>query len=86
MFLDSQQSLLAIIAYDFPNKHIFTIFLVLFVVNTMCSQTKLSTGNVNRPDNPFGEDTSAVKRAKGFKNVASIDMYLRFNTEVDITP
>lgn len=64
-------------------KNIFTIFLVLFVVNTMCSQTKLSTGNVNRPDNPFGEDTSAVKRAKGFKNVASIDMYLRFNTEVD---
>jgi hypothetical protein len=64
-------------------KNILIPLLVLFVINTGYSQTKLNTSNANRPDNPFGEDTSAVKRAKGFKNVATIDMYLLFNKEID---
>ncbi|WP_411895885.1 putative porin [Winogradskyella sp. A2] len=64
-------------------KNFFIPLLVLFVINTGYSQTKLSTSNTKRPDNPFGEDTSAVKRSKGFKNVATIDMYLLFNKEID---
>ena len=54
-----------------------------FFVTNSIAQTKLSTGNSQRPDNPVGEDTSAVRRAKGFKNVATIDMYLQYNKELD---
>jgi len=64
-------------------KSSLLLFLAIFAINICYTQTKLSTGNAKRPDNPFGEDTSAVKRSKGFKNVATIDMYLQFNKEID---
>ena len=64
-------------------KNLSILIFALFVCSVGLSQTKLNTSNARRPDNPFGEDTSAVRRAKGFKNVATIDMYLLFNKEID---
>ncbi|MCA0133243.1 putative porin [Winogradskyella alexanderae] len=64
-------------------KYLVLLLIGFFFVTNSIAQTKLSTGNSQRPDNPFGEDTSAVRRAKGFKNVATIDMYLQYNKELD---
>ena len=58
-------------------------FSLIFFYNDIYGQTKLNKGNVVNRENPFENDTSDVKRSKGFKNLASIDMYLQFNTEVD---
>jgi len=60
------------------------LFLLLFTMNhNIQSQTKLNKGNVENRENPFENDSTVVKRSKGFKKVASIDMYLQFNKEPD---
>lgn len=63
-------------------KTLLFLLFVLFSV-TLYSQTKLNKGNVANRENPFENDTSDVKKSKGFKNLASIDMYLQFSTQVD---
>ena len=40
---------------------------------------------MSKSDKLYAKDSSAVKRSKGFKKKASIDMYLQFNTEMDTT-
>lgn len=62
----------------------YFLFVILFLVlSELSSQVKLNNANVPDTGESYGRDTSNVKRAKGFKNVASIDMYLKFNTELD---
>lgn len=63
-------------------KFFIKIFVCLFSV-TIVAQTKLSKGNVENRENPFENDSSSIKKSKGFKKLASIDMYLQFNTEID---
>jgi Putative porin len=67
-----------------PNKRYFISLLLLFLIlGTLSAQTKLnrSSGKVAR--NPLGDDTTATKRAKGFKKLATIDMYLILDDKKD---
>ncbi|WP_431159026.1 putative porin [Winogradskyella poriferorum] len=61
----------------------FGFLFLFFVCEITIAQTKLNTSNARRPDNPFGEDTTTVRKSKGFKDLATIDMYLQFNKEID---
>ena len=63
-------------------KYIILIIFCLFAVD-LTSQVKLNNGKLNDKDNPFKDDTSKVKRSKGFKKLATIDMYLQFNNTLD---
>jgi hypothetical protein len=36
-------------------------------------------------ESSFNKDSSATKRAKKYKKITTIDMYLQFNTEMDTT-
>lgn len=55
----------------------------------MCSlmdisaQVKLNKRNAANIENPYESDSSYVKKSKGFKNLATIDMYLQYNVELD---
>ncbi|MBU2929271.1 putative porin [Winogradskyella psychrotolerans] len=57
-------------------KFIYIIVFCLFTVG-LSSQTKLSKSYTG------GQDSSMTKKSKGFKELASIDMYLQFNNELD---
>ena len=56
---------------------------LIFFCSDIYSQTKLNKGNVANRENPFENDSSNVKKAKGFDKLATIDMYLQFNTQMD---
>ncbi len=56
---------------------------LIFFCSDIYSQTKLNKGNVANRENPFENDSSNVKKAKGFDKLATIDMYLQLNTQVD---
>ena len=58
-------------------KYFYTIVFCIFTVG-LSAQTKLTAGNA-----PNRQDTSSTKRSKGFEKLAIIDMYLKYNTEMD---
>lgn len=62
-------------------KYFSISFVFLFAASTLFSQTKLSGFNVN--NNRGGNDSSAVKRSKGFDKLAAIDMYLQLSKKRD---
>jgi hypothetical protein len=63
-------------------KYLFIIFFI-FLFKVVHSQTKLNKGTINERDNPYKDDSSRVKRSKGFKKLATIDMYLELSIEKD---
>ncbi len=66
---------------SYSRYFLFLFFVILY--GNIQSQTKLNNGKVNDRDNPYKDDSSRVKRSKGFKKLATIDMYLQINTEKD---
>ncbi|WP_299366561.1 putative porin [Winogradskyella sp.] len=62
-------------------KLLFILILSL-IVTELSSQVKLNSANARSRNS---NDTSDVKRSRGFKNVATIDMYLKFDTDTDTT-
>ena len=59
------------------------IFFLCCCIQIVVAQTKpILKSNTDRT-NSFDKDSIIEKRAKGFKKVATIDMYLQFNTEMD---
>lgn len=63
-------------------RKIFIIFIFCFVIANVNAQIKLNSTNAPRGSRNLNDSTD-TKRSRGFKDVASIDMYLQFNTEVD---
>lgn len=59
------------------------IFFLFFFMLTSVAQTKPLKGSVTNKENSFSRDSSSTKKAKGFKKMATIDMYLQYNTERD---
>ena len=59
---------------------LLAIILVLFWANAN-AQIKLT--GANAPNRGNVNDSTDVKRSKGFKDLATIDMYLQYNTEAD---
>lgn len=59
------------------HKNLYVILFCLFLV-PVAAQTKLTTGNA-----PNRTDTSATKKSKAYKDVARIDMYLKFKNAAD---
>ncbi|WP_431111450.1 putative porin [Winogradskyella poriferorum] len=59
---------------------LLAIILVLFLANAN-AQIKLT--GANAPNRGNVNDSTDVKRSKGFKELATIDMYLQYNTEAD---
>lgn len=59
---------------------LLAIILVLFLANAN-AQIKLT--GANAPNRGNVNDSTDVKRSKGFKDLATIDMYLQYNTEED---
>jgi hypothetical protein len=51
--------------------------------NVLIGQTKIVSKNDPSGRSSFQKDSSSIKKAKGFKKIASIDMYLQYNTEMD---
>jgi hypothetical protein len=49
----------------------------------LIGQTKIVSKNDPSGRSSFQKDSSSIKKAKGFKKIASIDMYLQYNTEMD---
>jgi len=63
-------------------KYIITI-VFFFLVSEITCQVKLNRGNAPKVNDPFAKDSTAAKRSRGFKKLASIDMYLLFNNKSD---
>ncbi len=63
-------------------RYLICIAFYLFSFN-LSSQIKLNKGNVAGRGNTSGKDSSVISRATGFKKLASIDMYLQYNSEID---
>ena len=61
----------------------FILGFCCLLTTEIAAQAKLDKSNVSDRSNPYSEDSSFVKRSKGFKKVATIDMYLQFNAEID---
>jgi hypothetical protein len=64
-------------------KYIIAI-VCFFLLNEITCQVKLNSANASIVGS-IGKDSTAAKRSKGFRNLATIDMYLQFNTEIDST-
>ena len=64
------------------HKFIFLVFFVGLTCNCY-SQKKLNASTAKVGEDPFKNDSTFVKKSKGFKDVAEINMYLQFNTEID---
>ena len=65
-------------------KNILILLLIGFITQCLSAQRKLDRATAKVNNDLFNDnDSSAVKRSRGFKSVASIDMYLQYNTEVD---
>jgi hypothetical protein len=63
-------------------RYFSSIFFCLFSA-TLLGQSKLESKTDAKGRNAFVKDSSAKKKSKGFKKLATIDMYLLFNTEMD---
>lgn len=61
----------------------FTILIFCLFTIGISAQTKLTRGNLPNRENLNNNDSSLVNRAKGFKKLATIDMYLQFDNELD---
>ncbi|WP_299125300.1 putative porin [uncultured Winogradskyella sp.] len=55
----------------------------LFLLSEIDCQVKLNNTNAPPVNDLFGKDSATVKRSKGFKNLATIDMYLQFTSTID---
>ncbi len=65
-------------------KHFCIIFFYLFSV-ALIGQSKLESKRGANNKNAFNKDSTAKRKSKGLKKIATIDMYLQFNTEMDTT-
>ncbi|MBF8150103.1 putative porin [Winogradskyella sp. F6397] len=63
------------------NKYFYILVFCFFTVS-LVAQTKLSKVNKVNPNNR-SDTTSLTNRSKGFKELATIDMYLQFNNALD---
>ncbi len=63
-------------------RYFSSIFFCLFSV-ALLGQTKIESKTDANGRNTFVKDSSTKKKSKGFKKLATIDMYLQFNTEMD---
>ncbi|WP_400081165.1 putative porin [Winogradskyella sp. R77965] len=54
-----------------------------FLLNEINCQVKLNRTNAPDVGDKFGKDSTADKRSKGFKDLATIDMYLQFAGRID---
>lgn len=66
-------------------KHYYIIIFFIFSVG-VSAQRKLTGGRSSGGNNSNSNDSSSVKLSKGFKDLATIDMYLQYNSEVDSIP
>lgn len=62
-------------------KFLIALLFCLFIAN-INAQVKLNGVNARSSRNT-NNDSTDVKRSRGFKDLATIDMYLQYNTEVD---
>ena len=60
-----------------PYKYFYIIIFCLFT-SVLSSQTKLNKAYAGN-----GQDSSSTKRSRGFKERATIDMYLQMNNTLD---
>ena len=60
----------------------YVIIFSLFTLG-LSAQTKTTSSSITNGQDRIGEDSTFVNRAKGFKKLATIDMYLQFNSELD---
>lgn len=60
----------------------YVIIFSLFTLG-LSAQTKTTSSSIINGEDRIGEDSTFVNRAKGFKKLATIDMYLQFNSELD---
>ena len=63
-------------------KYLITVICV-FLLSELNSQVKLNKAKVEDTGESYGRDSTDAKRSNGFEKVASIDMYLQYNKEVD---
>jgi len=63
-------------------KYIIAVVL-FFLFHEISCQVKLNSSNAPKVSDPFSNDSTAAKKSKGFKKVASIDMYLLLNSKND---
>jgi hypothetical protein len=63
-------------------KYFSITFFYLFSL-ALIGQSKLDAIDASKSRNAFDKDSTAKKKLKGFKKIATIDMYLQFNTEMD---
>ncbi len=61
----------------------YIFFIGLLCVVSVSSQTRLINEKVSNRGNIQETDSTGLRRAKGFKEVATIDMYLQFNEAQD---
>ena len=63
-------------------------YILLFIVFTtgLSAQRKLTSGSLPNGQNSNTKDSSAAKLTRGFKDLATIDMYLQFNNALDSVP
>ncbi|MBC3847554.1 putative porin [Winogradskyella echinorum] len=62
----------------------YIVFIILFfLLSNIDAQVKLNKSRLPDKDNPFNNDSSSIKKSKGFKKLATIDMYLQFNIDKD---
>lgn len=62
-------------------KNSITLF-SLFISLMLSAQVEINR-NINNNQNSFDSDSTSIKRSKGFKTTATIDMYLIYNTSRD---
>jgi hypothetical protein len=62
-------------------KYIIAI-VCFFLLNEMTCQVKLNSASATIVGS-IGKDSTAAKRAKGFKKLATINMYVQYSTEMD---
>ncbi len=64
-----------------PKYLVFIFF--LYALTNISAQVKLNKRNLPNRENPDENDSSSVRKAKGFKKLATIDMYLQFDNAYD---
>ncbi|EDP72211.1 hypothetical protein FBALC1_13957 [Flavobacteriales bacterium ALC-1] len=64
-----------------PKYLVFIFF--LYSLSNISAQVKLNKTRLPDKDNPFSNDSSSAKKARGFSKLATIDMYLQFNSSID---
>jgi hypothetical protein len=65
------------------NPKYLVIIFFLFALNRISGQVKLNKKGLPNTEYQNENDSSKVKKSKGFKKLATIDMYLQFNAEKD---